>query len=746
MTPRRREDTSIGKDLHMPKAENRPSARRGILWQILVLVVQMAIILTFGLLCVVELIPPPAYELIYSEIGIGDSFPVILLMLLSGLAVLLALFHFAGLPPGIVNLTKQFSAIWFIALLNIIPIIAWIVTTLVFLLKDDCADSSFVESNGDCKDGWSLKFDNESNFWSILLDTVGLVTARLARLDFGLCMMLSAAAKWPWLLGATSGWLGYPEGMPVHRLVGWYCLGQSVIHSIAYFVFYFVLYGWIGIWQTCFPVLRTNATRIHRMETNSSDVEKLNTLGLVNFFGVVAFALSLLLLIPALPWIRKNYYNSFQCLHLPSALLFVLFGALHDLPWINFGIPALAEWFLGQLGTSMGYTGRQCSCPLHAKASVLPGTSGPWVALTVELGASRKPSGNLSSRGQWASVRVIALGREFHPLSVAMSNTSNGPQLSAWITAKAGDWSKRVAHLASKRSSFDVEIKGPFPDGGGNWSLNAGDGTRDALLLIAGGTGITGWLPGLAHIGHGRRCHLVWCVQAEADYLALAHLLPAPACGDSLEVTVYVTRSNTVADIPLCNQTGTPDTNWIIEDKNRCKRSLLMLVSLCAAVMGLVMSQWGWREGLYRWLTRPTTFLGYTVIFRSLPIVMIVAAIVLGSLIGNGIYVWANRQTRTPMCSQTDEDTFSNPEQPFLETTNFSADDNISDENPQSNHHNLKSGRPDINALVQSAARQTGRWGRLVVAVSRTPGRSVSRRISGPPPATKASSAAAAMI
>lgn len=295
------------------------------------------------------------------------------------------------------------------------------------------------------------------------MDTVGLVTARLARLDFGLCMMLSAAAKWPWLLGATSGWLGYPEGMPLHRLVGWYCVGQSVIHSIAYVVFYFVLYGWIGVWQACFPVLRTNATHI-RLHANATKLssENLNRLGLVNFFGVVAFAVSLVLLIPALDCFRKKYYHVFQCLHLPSALLFILFGALHDLPWINYGIPGLAEWFLGRLCTSVRFSPRKCSYRLPAQAFVLPGTSGPWVELRVDLGKAWKPNRTLSSRGQWASVRILSLGREFHPLSVVMSSTSDGPRLSGWITAKAGDWSMNVAQLARKRSGFEVEILGPF--------------------------------------------------------------------------------------------------------------------------------------------------------------------------------------------------------------------------------------------------------------------------------------------
>ena len=154
--------------------------------------------------------------------------------------------------------------------------------------------------------------------------------------------------------------------------------------------------------------------------------------------------------------------------------------------------------------------------------------------------------------------------------------SSSGPThtLCVLLSARAGDWSKALAALAPPPGStvsggtasgsgsaatgsaasgiatscsaasgyFEVELDGPYPFGGGDWALapetarglrshlrgRLGRGPRGrhplgrgphgeppALLLLAGGTGVSGWLPGLAaRRPGGRRPHLVWCVAA----------------------------------------------------------------------------------------------------------------------------------------------------------------------------------------------------------------------------------------
>ena len=112
-----------------------------------------------------------------------------------------------------------------------------------------------------------------------------------------------------------------------------------------------------------------------------------------------------------------------------------------------------------------------------------------------------------------------------HPLSVVI--TENGV-LTTIVSAKAGNWSKCVATLAeSAKEHFKVEIEGHFLQGGHwSWESNKVE-AQQALLLIAGGAGLYGWLPGLATASiSGRPCHLIWCVKSEGDYHALKDQLP----------------------------------------------------------------------------------------------------------------------------------------------------------------------------------------------------------------------------
>ena len=108
-----------------------------------------------------------------------------------------------------------------------------------------------------------------------ILDSIGVISARLARLECGLILLLSMRGEATWLFGLSNGFLGYAESIPLHRTLGWWCAFQSVLHGLAYFIFYFHNGGWKQLWIACFPVDKGDST------------SSLNRLGLVNFFGVV---------------------------------------------------------------------------------------------------------------------------------------------------------------------------------------------------------------------------------------------------------------------------------------------------------------------------------------------------------------------------------------------------------------------------------------------------------------------------
>ena len=361
--------------------------------------------------------------------------------------------------------------------------------------------------------------------WSVLLDAVGLITCRLARIDIGLTLLLSARG---WLYGFTGGWLADPESIPLHRFVGWWAIGQSAVHSVCYLILYIIQGGWSGLLENCFPTPLPH------------------TLGLINFFGVAAFVVSIPISIYSLPMVRKRVYHIFQLTHLPLAILFMVTSCLHDFQILYFTIPGIVNW----------YAGRKKGETLPASAKLLKGTSGPWVELSIDCSSISSSYMNSSApRGQWASIRVAALGREFHPLSVVCSSRIDGSTyLSALVSTKAGNWSKALSKLADfegHESFLEVEVDGVHPVGGGDWSFrgsmqendndNDADLGQPAILLIAGGTGVYGWLQGLAtSVASGRNgVHLIWCVTQEPDYEALSERLPV---NQDIRVTVYVTR------------------------------------------------------------------------------------------------------------------------------------------------------------------------------------------------------------
>ncbi len=187
------------------------------------------------------------------------------------------------------------------------------------LWQDICP---FEEARGNC------------DYLGVVLNAVGLVSAKLARLDLGICLLLATRGGSSLMFGATG--FGFPEAIPLHREAGWWCSGQTALHSVAYMLFYLYDGGLRSLWLNCFPApLPDNA-----------QTGELNTLGLVNGLGLAGFIVSMVIVVPALPWARHRYYNAFQRLHLPVAALFVVCCALHDLPILFFALPGLAGWYL----------------------------------------------------------------------------------------------------------------------------------------------------------------------------------------------------------------------------------------------------------------------------------------------------------------------------------------------------------------------------------------------------------------
>ena len=91
----------------------------------------------------------------------------------------------------------------------------------------------------------------------------------------------------------------------------------------------------------------------------------------------------------------------------------------------------------------------------------------------------------------------VQLGPESHPLSLTIRKAnllSSSPpgmsEMAAVVSSRAGDWSQKLYTLVqdnermhNKAADLHVQVEGPFPSGGGAWSLDIAQGQDEPALL-----------------------------------------------------------------------------------------------------------------------------------------------------------------------------------------------------------------------------------------------------------------------
>ena len=275
----------------MPKVQSERKKSRYIFTCL-----QVAIVVLFGYLLMGELSPRPTLES-FVLFQAWNTQQLVLILLASLLVAIVASISYKSInytwkPFDWHNAFPKF--LWF---LNVVPnILAGI--SVCWYCEADVASVT------------------KCDYVYTILDSIGVISARLARLECGLILLLSMRGEATWLFGLSNGFLGYAESIPLHRTLGWWCAFQSVLHGLAYFIFYFHNGGWKQLWIACFPVDKGDST------------SSLNRLGLVNFFGVVGLLVFVPLGITAMQKIRQRYYHIFQTFHVPLSSLFLLFACL----------------------------------------------------------------------------------------------------------------------------------------------------------------------------------------------------------------------------------------------------------------------------------------------------------------------------------------------------------------------------------------------------------------------------------
>ena len=159
--------------------------------------------------------------------------------------------------------------------------------------------------------------------------------------------MLPIARESPWLNAAG---VAFPDGIPFHRVTGWWCVAQVVLHAVAEVAAVMAEsssgaerthhgpanashweYAWGAVPVFLFPW-------VERLD-DVTGTKELNSEGLVNFCGVLGLVAAVVMAVFATPWVRRRFYHWFYNVHLPAGLFFVAMAVFHNFPMQMFVVP-----------------------------------------------------------------------------------------------------------------------------------------------------------------------------------------------------------------------------------------------------------------------------------------------------------------------------------------------------------------------------------------------------------------------
>ena len=297
--------------------------------------------------------------------------------------------------------------------------------------------------------GWQAVKSGEGGL-SGLLEGLSYVSAMGCKMMMGLCM-LPIARQSVWLDAAS---VGFPDAISFHRVTGWWCLAQVLIHSGSEIAAIMTEAAseedgptaigeyngteWHAAWAAVPVFLFPWTTRLN----DDTGQPEPNTEAVVNFCGVLGALGATILLVFALPWIRRARYDWFYLVHVPAAAFFVIMGACHNFPIQTFVVPGLVSYLIDRTD----FADRIASSRHHKARATVRVMTDEWLRLDVATDAlpSLTTAGAVGT--QFMYLRVPALGREWHPFSLADTRPS--------VVIKAtGDWTRRLHSLAASRAA-----------------------------------------------------------------------------------------------------------------------------------------------------------------------------------------------------------------------------------------------------------------------------------------------------
>ena len=326
---------------------------------------------------------------------------------------------------------------------------------------------------------WIMQSDADA---SDLFDGWGYISGWACKIMMGLCL-LPIARQSLWLNAAA---MGFPEGIAFHRVTGWWCVYQVVIHTVCYTITEaldaltdftawkqqlahngttnrshynhtdlrnqtrgpmapgeFDSTKWHAVWVALQTFYWPWAPRLN-IETGQPEP---NTEGVFILVGLVGTLAAIALAAFSIPCLRRARYDLFYLVHIPAAAFFILMGLVHEFEIMVFVVPGLFAYFLDRTD----FLGRTAISRFHKMTARVRLMTGDWLRLDL-VGVN---SHSLMSEGafgtQFAYLRIPALGSESHAFSLA-------DRCPSFVIKANGDWTRRLYQLAEQQAAIELTL------------------------------------------------------------------------------------------------------------------------------------------------------------------------------------------------------------------------------------------------------------------------------------------------
>ena len=286
--------------------------------------------------------------------------------------------------------------------------------------------------------GFAVRFQPQTAFRESLA-FMGIVTGRAAAIYLGMMLLVISRRS------VFSEWhsLDYTNTIAFHRVVGWWVVAMSLLHSLAFGVFYLERGGWRELLEACLPLARACS--------NPEDSSCWNILGLVNGFGVVATLFVTILALLSCERVRRAAYNLFYFTHLIASFVFMLFCSLHDFPMAILMFPGLSLYVKDRLMASRS----RVSEP-EVTAEILCRHD---VSSVVLLTWRSEPDSQLMPGTRWVYLNVKSISRlQWHPYSVMQLGDRTQVLLKS-----TGDWSDALCNFVASGQAVIPHVILPMP-------------------------------------------------------------------------------------------------------------------------------------------------------------------------------------------------------------------------------------------------------------------------------------------